>query len=557
MIQPRVIVRALFVVALSIGVIITSYLLRVTWREPIAIISLRELVESDMPSNISFISGIVFASCIIAAAVGLRKLYMVATLVRKDKKPGYASPGVLLPENSGKQIQTSNLSTLNARNEQTTLPSLDEIFILDLLGKAIDYTGDIEQVLDATLQLTLGMSGCDLGAIYLLYPTQEKLRLVANSEVLFEQLADFAEIRIGDGVVGVAAQAMEPVLAAEMDRGFIESKVDIGKPPFADAGFPLIKHPAELLGVLAVGKSDRRMLSSTEIKTLQAAANFMAIAIAKFRSVEHTSKHAAELESIVDQRTLDLREVLEALWNSFREIQRADRFKMTVITAFSHELRTPLSTIKGTVSVLREHSKVLPSNQVVEHLIDIENEVDKLTEWITNVLILFRLDGGKLHIERSVLRIEDVMKHSIYLAQKRSTSHTIIFSYNSDSKLVFADGLRVEQILANLIDNAVKYSPDGSTITVGLTEDKENAIISVQDEGRGIAPEYLTRVFEHFYQIREAQDTGPQGIGLGLAIALRLVEAHGGRIWVESIEDKGATFFFTLPLAKNIEQIGH
>ena len=160
------------------------------------------------------------------------------------------------------------------------------------------------------------------------------------------------------------------------------------------------------------------------------------------------------------------------------------------------------------------------------------------------------MEAGVLDIDIQPLHIERVVRQSVANARSRTDHHTLIVDLPASFAMVEADPRRVEQVLDNLIDNAMKYSPEGGTIAVRGVVNETEAIMSVNDEGVGIAPEHLDRVFDRFYQVNTPLTRRVEGSGLGLSIARWLVEAQGGRIWAESTPGEGSTFFFTLPLCR-------
>jgi signal transduction histidine kinase len=183
----------------------------------------------------------------------------------------------------------------------------------------------------------------------------------------------------------------------------------------------------------------------------------------------------------------------------------------------------------------------------IEHLKDIDEETDKLTELISNLLEMSRIEAGMLHIQSHSVDLPKTLQGAVEAARMRLQEHTIRLKRPVPSMSAYGDARRVEQVLANLLDNAAKYSPAETLIEVQAKEKAEEVIISVKDQGRGIAPEHLGRIFDRFYQIGVSPDSGRHGIGLGLAICRGLIEAQKGRIWVESQVGRGSTFYFSLP----------
>jgi signal transduction histidine kinase len=168
---------------------------------------------------------------------------------------------------------------------------------------------------------------------------------------------------------------------------------------------------------------------------------------------------------------------------------------------------------------------------------------------VENLLDAAKLEAGVLTLEREPVRTDRIAQRVVNQRRPLAPRHTLRVIAAPDLPLADADPLRVEQIIANLVDNAIKYSPDGRSVTVYLepAHGGQEVRVGVADTGVGIAPEHAERLFERFYRVDNALARTTKGVGLGLFICKSLVEAHGGRIWVESWPGQGSTFWFTLP----------
>lgn len=227
----------------------------------------------------------------------------------------------------------------------------------------------------------------------------------------------------------------------------------------------------------------------------------------------------------------------------FRE---ADELKSTFISVVSHELKTPVALIKGYVGTLRRKDARWNSAIVKDSLEVIEEEADRLTELIENLLDASRLQAGALAINLSDVALnllaERVAKHF----QTQTTKHDIELDFPDDFPVVIADEDRITQVLTNLFSNAIKYSQEGGKILVRGLKRPEHIIICVSDQGPGIAPEDIPHVFDRFYRSGDAS-RNTKGAGLGLYLARAVVEAHKGRIWVDPKPGDGARICFSLP----------
>jgi len=228
----------------------------------------------------------------------------------------------------------------------------------------------------------------------------------------------------------------------------------------------------------------------------------------------------------------------------FRE---ADEMKSTFISVVSHELKTPVALIKGYASTLRRQDAHWDQQTVRDSLQVIEEESDRLAELIDNLLDASRLQAGNFRLTFVELDIDQLVVEVVSKFQTQAKGHRLIADVRSDLPLVHADEARITQVLRNLISNAVKYSPEGSEVRVTASETPKEVIITVHDQGQGIPPEEQAQLFTRFYRLDNAATRKAQGAGLGLYLSKAIIEAHGGRIWVESDGKAGAHFSFSLP----------
>ncbi len=229
-------------------------------------------------------------------------------------------------------------------------------------------------------------------------------------------------------------------------------------------------------------------------------------------------------------------------------LREADRLKDELLANVSHELRTPLASIKGYSSLLLHYDQGIERAERLEHLQAIVEAADRLTEMVEHLLDMSRLRSGMLTIDRQPADIAELIGGALQEAEIRAPAHRFISKVLVGLPEATIDAGRIHQVLDNLLNNAIKFSPEGTEITVRCEAGAQELVVSVQDQGAGIAPEDCKRLFERFYQAPSTWGLKSAGAGLGLAICKRIVELHGGRIWVESQPGKGSTFFFTLPL---------
>ena len=233
------------------------------------------------------------------------------------------------------------------------------------------------------------------------------------------------------------------------------------------------------------------------------------------------------------------------------EHKKLDQLKDDFIGLVSHELRSPMTVITGALSIALTESERLSPAEIRELLEDAAAEADLLSNLLTNLLELSRIQADRLFLHAEPVSVRKVAQSVIDSVRRWSKSHQIVLKLPRDLPLVNADELRLERVLYNLVENAIKYSPAGSKVQVFAKADKEHLLIGVKDQGRGISHDEQTKLFKSFQRVGDSREERVKGVGLGLLVCRRLVEAHGGKIWVESETGKGSTFFFTLPLSRS------
>lgn len=230
------------------------------------------------------------------------------------------------------------------------------------------------------------------------------------------------------------------------------------------------------------------------------------------------------------------------------EYEELNKLKTNLLSTVSHELRTPLATIKGYSTMLVDYDRRLEPEEKLEYLRSIDKATDRLTELIDHLLDMSRLEAGLLKLAKKPTRLSRLIQEAVAEGKFRALKHSIIAHLPRRLPKINIDGKRIRQVLDNLIDNATKYSEAGTEVVVSAKQTGQEVLVSVADQGIGISAEEQKKIFERFYRIEQRLNPEIGGAGLGLAICKGLVEAHRGRIWVESEVEKGSTFFFTLPL---------
>lgn len=234
---------------------------------------------------------------------------------------------------------------------------------------------------------------------------------------------------------------------------------------------------------------------------------------------------------------------------SVRDITRfreAEELKSTFISVISHELKTPVALIKGYVSTLRREDASWDREVVSDSLAVIEEEADRLTELIENLLDASRLQAGVLSINKSDVDLGALVNRIVERFKTQTERHTFIVEFPPNFPIILGDEDRLSQVFSNLISNSIKYSSEGGEIRIQGQVHPNQVVVCVSDQGPGIAVGDIPHVFDRFYRSTEASRT-TKGAGLGLYLSRAVIEAHGGRIWVDPKPGEGARICFSLP----------
>ena len=221
-----------------------------------------------------------------------------------------------------------------------------------------------------------------------------------------------------------------------------------------------------------------------------------------------------------------------------------------LVAAISHDLRTPLASIRAMVEAIQDG--VVSDQETIDRYVrSIHGEVRHLSQLIDDLFELSRLDAGVLALQFETGSLHDLLSDTLEALQPQATRHGLRISGHVDDRLppVMMDTSRIQRVLYNLVQNAIRHTPPDGTIVLEARDEGADIRVDVIDSGEGVAPADLPHVFERFYRGEKSRARGQGGAGLGLAIAKGLVEAHGGRIWVQNLPERGACFSFALPKA--------
>jgi signal transduction histidine kinase/putative methionine-R-sulfoxide reductase with GAF domain len=409
--------------------------------------------------------------------------------------------------------------------------SVGELKALGEVGQAVSSTLDLQTVLSAIVGHAVQLSGTSGGVIYEFDEAAQEFHLRASFRMEGEivQALQVTPIRPGQGATGQMATVRAPVQVPDIleEREYTGTRV---RPMLARLGYrsvlavPLLREE-RIMGALTVWRKEAGSFSEEIVNLLQTFATQSALAIQNarlFREIEDKS----------------------------RQIESANRHKSEFLANMSHELRTPLNAIIGFSEVLQEKLFGELNEKQAEYTDDILTSGRHLLSLINEILDLSKVEAGRMELELIKFDLPLAIDNARTFVRERATRHGITLDATVDDRLgdIVGDERKVKQILLNLLSNAVKFTPEGGRIGIKARQVDGSVEISVSDTGIGIAPEDQPKIFEEFRQVGADYAHKSEGTGLGLTLAKKFVELHGGRIWVESEVGKGSRFTFTLPI---------
>ena len=413
----------------------------------------------------------------------------------------------------------------NARLHQETEWRLAEVSALYDLARQISTSLDVQEVLDAIVWSLKQAVRCRACSIALLDPVDEVLEIRAAAGIDDKWRRDF-QLKLGEGIAGQVALEGQPL--------YVPDTLELGDFIFFDPSVrSLLTVPLSMqqrvIGTLSVDSDQPHAFSEGDERLLTIAAAQAAVAIEKARlyaNLEQRAKHLAQ---------------------AYAELKEADRLKDEVVQNVSHELRTPLTFVKGYVQLLLEGNGGPLAEEQKDYLSIVSEKTDIITGLVSDIMFLQQADrmpGNKTPVSLTKLAWR-ALRGCAATAEKAEL--TLVENLPEDIPPVAGSEGRLLQVFDNLLGNAIKFSPAGGTITVTVEDAGPMVRASVSDQGIGVPKDQQERIFERFYQVNGSARRRFSGAGLGLAIVKRIVETHGGGVWVESEQGQGSTFHFTVP----------
>jgi K+-sensing histidine kinase KdpD len=388
------------------------------------------------------------------------------------------------------------------------------------VAQGVAQSLDVHRILDAALEQVAQCTGLEASFIYL--DVNEHLVLKAHhglSRRMIEALPK--EIERGSGTIGSILQEDR----TEVIEGLGQYQTDLtflsegGYHSFAGVPLTIL---GKGVGVLGVATSFAHYFSVNNIELLTGIAREIAIAVRNAQLYEEAS--------------------------SAKALRELDTMRSEFLANVSHELRTPLSVIKGSANSLLQTDVVFDESTRREFLTSIDRDADTLTRLVDDLLTMSRLEAEALEVHKKPHRFTEVIIGIKDGLKNLTARHHLRLRIPEGLPQVPIDDSRIGEVLTNLVENAVKFSDDNTVILIEAQPGDKEIIVSVTDEGIGIPPELHQKIFERFFQGEGRKAGRRKGTGLGLSICQGIIDAHGGKIWVESEPGRGSKFIFTLPL---------
>ncbi len=356
----------------------------------------------------------------------------------------------------------------------------------------------------------------------------EEIAVAFNTEAL-------AFIRDGEGHATFLSGHPVAVAPSEKERAVAQWTLDNAKPAGAGTG----TLGSALLTHVPIRVADQPPIAAMAVVPPSSQGRFFPDQMQLLEALCGQAALALEVDRLEEQHRL-------------AEVQaETERLRSSVLSSVSHDLRTPLASIVGCAGSLLDDTGQLAPATHRELLRTINDEADRMGGLITNLLEMTRLEADGLELHRVAMPIDELIGSALAALERRLASRPVEVDLPADLPFVSADEILMQHVLLNLLENAIKYAPPGSPITIVARQQHDDVVLEIADRGPGLAPGEETLIFEKFKRGRAGLTVG--GVGLGLAICKGIVAAHGGRIWATNREDGGASFFVAIPAARDLD----
>jgi signal transduction histidine kinase/DNA-binding response OmpR family regulator len=431
-------------------------------------------------------------------------------------------------------IQNVHLFQQVGRRERDMAQSVEELRALGEISQAVSSSFDLDEVLTKILSHAIHLSGTDGGSIFEFdAETREfELRICHGTSSDVVRALRKIRIHLDETFVGAAATHGRARQAPDLERAAADPHFnELLKGGWRSlVAVPLLRED-EILGMLTVRRRKPGRVSDHILGLLETVASQSAVAIHNARVFKELQTKTAELEV-------------------------ASRHKSEFLASMSHELRTPLNAVIGFSEVLLERMFGDLNAKQEEYVRDIHNSGRHLLELINEILDLSKIEAGRMEIDPAPVSLPDILEYGLSMVRERAAREGVSLELDcaADLGTIWADELKLKQVVLNLLTNAVKFTPTGGSVFVSARIVGDDAHVMVRDTGIGVPEQEQERIFEAFQRGGRGARSSTEGTGLGLTLSKRILELHGGRIWMTSRLRAGSTFAFAIPVHAPSEQ---
>ena len=407
----------------------------------------------------------------------------------------------------------------------------DEFFAR--LNRTLSSTTDLRGLLRRTANEISSTLKAD-HAFFYINTTEGRYITVGTSDRRQLLLGDVREIQsvygLDDGII--VASFLDP--KDPIHRLMISHKIEIILP---------LAQTDHIIGYLCLGYHKNAGYKDRDLKVLETISDELDIAIQNALSIEEVRELNSTLQQRVEEATKELRA-------SNAQLQRLDKVKDEFVSIASHQLRTPLTSVKGYISMVLEGDAGEINDNQRKLLDEAFNSSERMVHLIGDFLNVSRLQTGKFVIDKNPADLSKIVQEEVDGLQPSAISRNmkLVYKFPKNFPIIELDEGKFRQVIMNFADNAIYYSREGSTIEINLSVENNEAIYTVKDTGIGVPENEREQLFTKFYRASNAKRQRPDGTGVGLFLAKKIVDSHGGRIIFESVEGKGSTFGFRLPI---------
>ena len=420
--------------------------------------------------------------------------------------------------------------TARKHDEELILQHNKELTALNDIAQTISQSFDLEKILNNTLDKTLKILNIENGIIALLDKEEKSLVLTVTRGATDEQIEGISPIKLEDSdIFKIMGESWEPVFLESIPdllQSLPHKAINIAAEQRLNSAMVVpLKAKGELLGVMCSLTREDRVFNPEERELLITIGHQIGTAIENALLLEEASRAEA--------------------------LEELDLLRTELLASVSHELRTPLTSIKGLASTLTQEDVEWDSETQKDFLKIIDRESDILTHIVEDLMQMSQMESGIMTMHMSPSSISAVASQLSDHLEELVRNHEFEMNIPQGMPQIYADQIRIGQVITNLVSNAASYSEEGTRITLEAGSQNGNIVVSVSDEGIGISDQHIDMVFDRFYRLESGIARRRGGTGLGLAICKGIVEGHDGKIWVESELGKGSKFSFSIPILKN------